>query len=679
MSRPTFPEGNPGREAAPGKAEPLRSSLLLAIAPKFILVGADLAALIASFIGALLLRFDGAPSGEIWSYSAEFHLSLLIGLAAYVAAFYRLRLYRYAWRFAGLETLRSVALGCSLGLLAWIAIQIFTEQGRTLPRSVLIIHWLLSILLVGGIRLLLRIIRTSQAYGWRGFRFLPRTDVAARRVVIVGADTAGERLLRVLTQECEELYQVIGFLDDTRRPGLYIHHAPILGPLSHLEHLIATDAIDEVMVATADLKAANVRECVMLCRQRAVPVRAVPSIHGVIDGREEVRLTEISLEDLLRRPPVRSNIREIGRYLSGKRVLVTGAGGSIGSELCRQICALNPEALILFGHGENSIDRIHRELLHRYPGIRDRVHMAIGSIAGPERLASVFSAHRPHVVFHAAAHKHVPIMELNVAEAVQNNVFGTRNLASTAVQHGVERFVGISTDKAVYPSSVMGATKWLCEQVVRAAGQEAAETTFVSVRFGNVLGSRGSVVPIFQEQISRGGPVTVTHPEMTRYFMTIPEAVQLVLQAGAIGAQGDLFILDMGEPVRIVDLARDLIRFAGCTPGEDIGITFTGLRPGERLHESLLMDEEEAEPAEREGLLRVRRRYGMSPDELRQVLSELRARIDRDDQDALLRYITEVVPVSGNGHLAPGPTLASIHALSASPSAARPEPTPASS
>ena len=428
----------------------------------------------------------------------------------------------------------SVIYASSAGLLSLVTVQYFVD-GDILPRSVLVVFWMTSILSVGGIRVVLRLVSLSQSYGGRALRILQR-DLRPKRVVILGGGADGARLLNALREERDVCCDVIGFLDDQpMKIGTYIRDARVLGPLKDLYNLLTENAVDEVLIALPNASGAQIREYAMACRKRKVPVKVVPNLHDVLAGRKHPSLEEISVEDLLRRPPVCINMDKISHHVTGRRVLVTGAGGSIGSELCRQILAMEPATLILLGHGENSIYRIHQELKTAYPALADSLRMVIASVADEVRINQVFHSHRPDVVFHAAAHKHVPIMETNVLEAVQNNVLGTSNVAEACGRFKVGHMLLISSDKAVYPSCVMGGTKWLCEEVVRAMVPLYRDTTYVTVRFGNVLGSRGSVVPIFHEQIKRGGPVTITHPEMTRYFMSIPEAVQLVLQAAAMG------------------------------------------------------------------------------------------------------------------------------------------------
>jgi FlaA1/EpsC-like NDP-sugar epimerase len=365
---------------------------------------------------------------------------------------------------------------------------------------------------------------------------------------------------------------------------------PVLGAREQIPEVVARHKISLIVIAMPSVGAATIREIVDICRSTQAELKILPGMYQIINGQVSVNhLRPVQLEDLLRREPVRVDLKEIAGYLGGKTVLITGAGGSIGSELCRQVAAVYPQKLVLLGHGENSIHNIWLELREKFPGVALAIEIA--DIRDKPRVDNVFQKHRPDVVFHAAAHKHVPLMELHPAEAVKTNIFGTRNLAQAASRFGTKGFLLISTDKAVNPSSVMGATKRFAELII-AQENLSSETTFTAVRFGNVLGSSGSVVPLFKQQIARGGPVTVTHPEMKRYFMTIPEAVQLVIQAGAMARGGEVFVLDMGEPVKIVDMARDMVKLSGLEPDKDIQIKFTGIRQGEKLFEELLTAEE---------------------------------------------------------------------------------------
>jgi FlaA1/EpsC-like NDP-sugar epimerase len=618
------------------------------------LMAADIFSLLSAMAVSLLLRFEDQPLANIYLAHIQTHMkSLPLILGLYVALFALFRLYRCAWRFASLEMVWGIVCANSIGLAGMVTLQHLIDL-TIFPRSVLIIFWVMSLLMVGCVRVLLRLVNIGRNYGQRLLKEL-RNDAPPKRVVILGCEANGARLLATLQEDIREPYEVLGFLDDAPlKHGMYIRGVRVLGPLEHLYKLLDTNAVDEVLIAIPEGAGANIREYVLACRKRQVPVKTIPGLRDVLSGKTHARLEEISVEDLLRRPPVRINIAEIGSYLTGKRVLVSGAGGSIGSELCRQILALNPAALILLGHGENSIYRIHQELLGRHPELAARIHVIIASVSDEPRIEATFRTHTPQVVFHAAAHKHVPMMEVNVPEAIQNNVLGTRTMAKACGRYQTERMVLISTDKAVYPSSVMGATKWLCEEVVRAMADLYPTTTFVTVRFGNVLGSRGSVVPLFREQIARRGPVTVTHPEITRYFMTIPEAVQLVLQAGAIGKSGELYLLDMGKPVQITDLARDMIRLSGFEPDVDISIIFTGLRPGEKLHERLAMEEESLMPAPCEGLSIVHRPHYFASAEFRSLLGRMEQWARNGEQELLLEMLGELVPSFGAQRLLEG-------------------------
>ncbi|HEY3376647.1 MAG TPA: nucleoside-diphosphate sugar epimerase/dehydratase [Armatimonadota bacterium] len=614
------------------------------IIARLILMAADFIALIAALTCAFLLRFDTVSVSAIFAQYIQPHLvSTISGLLVFLVLLTALNMYRHAWRFASVEIIWSLMVANAIGVLLLVPIQLLLDRS-IFPRAVFVIFWLLSVMLTGGMRVFLRLANLLRSNRHALVRALWRNPTSTR-VVILGGGADGARLLHALHEEMANPYRVIGFLDDQPgRQGIFIRGVRVLGPLRHLYTLLATHAVDEVLIALPDASGEQIRDYVLACRRQRIVVKVIPGLAEVLRGTARARLEEISVEDLLRRAPVQINIDEIGGYLKGKRVLVTGAGGSIGSELCRQIFAQDPAMLILLGHGENSIHQIHQELSIRFPLLADRLHMVISSVADESRIMHTFGRLRPQVVFHAAAHKHVPIMEANVTEAVHNNVFGTRCVARASGQYHVERMVLISTDKAVYPSSVMGATKWLCEEVVRAQASTYPATNFVTVRFGNVLGSRGSVIPIFKEQIRRGGPVTITHPEMTRYFMTIPEAVQLVLQAGAVGQSPDLYLLDMGQPVKIADLAHDMIRLCGLEPNKDIAITVTGLRPGEKLHELLSVTDERLTPASCAGFSSVERPCYFTTQQFHEVTLRLLDGVAHNDDEALLTCMRELIP-----------------------------------
>jgi FlaA1/EpsC-like NDP-sugar epimerase len=552
----------------------------LTIAYRRVLVVAVHVALWAlAFVGAFLLRFDfNVPA----AYARQVPTWLATLLALRAATYLWSGLFHGLWRYSGsrdlLALLRATALSSVLfvAAVAWVGPPGF-------PRSVYVIEWLASIMLVGGLRFG---IRTVREVGRRA-----AAGAARRRVLVVGAGDAGEMLMREIGRAHAGRYEPVGFVDDNpAKVGERIHGVPVLGPIAAVPALVGRLRVDEVVVAIPSVTGRPLRRIVDVCTSSGARTRVLPGVDGVIDGRVTVsQLQDVRIEDLLGRDPVVLDAAAIAGVVRGRVVLVTGAGGSIGSELCRQVCRFGPARLVLVEQAENSLFHVHGALAEQHPGVP--VAPYIADICDSRRLRTVFARERPHVVFHAAAHKHVPMMEWNPGEAIKNNVFGTKKVAELADAHGVERFVMISTDKAVNPTSVMGASKRAAEIYVQALSQRS-KTHFVTVRFGNVLGSEGSVIPLFKAQIARGGPVTVTHPEMRRYFMTIPEACQLVLQAGAMGAGGEIFILDMGEPVRIVDLARDLIRLSGLSPDEDIEIKFTGVRPGEKLFEELAVDDE---------------------------------------------------------------------------------------
>ncbi|HET7425354.1 MAG TPA: nucleoside-diphosphate sugar epimerase/dehydratase [Gemmatimonadales bacterium] len=587
-----------------------------------------------STMAAYVVRFEGLDWGGANLHTALvyllFSLPLKLGVLLYVG------LYRRLWRFAGVAELEHIlvatAISASLSTLLGAAVLPgLTLTPLRVPLSVLFIDGCLSAGAVALPRLFIRLLgRRSQ---WRRLE-------AARRVLIVGAGAAGEVIVKELLSHPQLGLNPIGFVDDDRsKHGHRLCDLPVYGALSAIKDLVLRYDVEEVIIAMPRAPGGVVREVVRAAMEAGVKTRTVPGIFDIISGRVAVAsLRQVEIQDLLRREPIQTDLEQVRVLATGETVMVTGAGGSIGSELCRQLARLEPAQVLVMGHGENSIFDVMAELTERYPNVT--CVPIIGDVRDRERMRLIFERYRPYAVFHAAAHKHVPLMEENMAEAVTNNVLGTKNIAELSAEFGVEHLVLISTDKAVRPTNVMGATKRVAEQIV----QEIAEThgrNFVAVRFGNVLGSRGSVVPTFLRQIEAGGPVTVTHPEMRRYFMTIPEAVQLVLQAGAIGKGGEVFVLDMGEPVKIFDLASDLIRLSGLEVGTDIEIRFSGSRPGEKLYEELFFDSESALPTGHPKVLRAKNgvlpiglstvvdllvdgaRRGWSDDQLRNLLGRL--------------------------------------------------------
>ncbi len=595
---------------------------------------------------ALAPRYDSITITALYHIRVTPHrLSLLLALLGYHLAFSLFRLYRYAWRFASLDVLVGVIGANTLGVV-WLAVLQRLLDKQPYSPAVLIEIWLLGMTLVGGLRFAMRLSNLVHSYGRRALQIFQR-DGSRPRVVILGGGAGTVRVLAALKDEAPETYDIIGVLSEAPNElGIFIRGVRVLGTYPHLYELLANEEVDEVFIALPDASGIHIRDYVLACRRQQVKVKVLPDLNAALHGTSirPSQLEEISVEDLLRRPPVRTTLAEVDSSLTGKRVLITGAGGSIGSELCRQVLDFLPDTLVLLGHGENSLHLIHRELMTLAPVMRDRLHIAVGSVSDDVRMNQIFQTFHPQVVFHAAAHKHVPIMERNLPEAVQNNVLGTRCVADCCGRFRVERMVAISTDKAVYPSSVMGATKWLCEEIVRAVAQLYPSTAYVTVRFGNVLGSRGSVVPLFKEQIRLGGPVTITHTGVTRYFMTIPEAVQLVLQAGAIGLTGKLYLLEMGEPVKILDLAHDMIRLSGYEPDKDIMVHVTGLRPGEKLHEALTTAEEVLEPAPCPGLSVVQRPTYFTPAQIQSIVKRLQQLASIGEPDNLLTLLDDVVP-----------------------------------
>jgi len=535
---------------------------------------------LAAYFLAILLRFDLAVPDEEWT---PWIRTLPMLLAVKLLVFYGFGAFHGWWRFLTFSDLADLLKAATLSTLCIITIDYFLFSAADVPRGVLILDYVTTILVLGGSR--------------AGFRLLTEhvwpagSSHDVRLALVVGANRAGEALVRQTNRNGHSRYRVVGFLDeDPIYHGTRLGGISVLGDPAHVDVIASRVGADVVFLVAGNMSGAGVRELVAQCQACDLPVKVVPPVEDIISGRYQFRPRDVDINDLLRREPVALDTEAIGGVLHGRRVMITGAGGSIGSEICRQVLKFRPASLILVERFETALFSIHREL----QGADAECYPCIADILDRDRMRAVFERHRPEIVFHAAAHKHVPMMESNPSEAIQNNVLGTKQVADLSMRFGVDRFVLISTDKAVNPTSVMGASKQLAERYVHALASTSG-TKYMVVRFGNVLGSNGSVVPIFQEQIRRGGPITITHRDMCRYFMTIPEASELVLQAAAIGNGGEIFVLDMGQPVKILDLALDMIRLSGLTP-EDIEIKFTGVRPGEKLYEELRFDEEELLP-----------------------------------------------------------------------------------
>ncbi len=488
-------------------------------------------------------------------------------------------LYNRAWSYASVRELVVIVKAVTFSILAAGSIQFLIQQDVYF--RLLVITWMLHIILIGGSRFSWRMLRDSY--------IKPKTD--KKRALVVGAGAAGAAVVKQLQHSEDSDLEPVAFVDDdVKKYKLQLHGIKVEGTVADIADVIFKHNIDQIIIAIPSLGKKELQRIYEECAKTNAKTKILPLIEDVMTGKVSVsEFRDVEVEDLLGREPVELDIQSISEMVSGQTVLVTGAGGSIGSEICRQVSKFTPSQLLLLGHGENSIYQIDMELRKAY-GTRFEIVPLIADIQDRERIMEIMSLYQPHVVYHAAAHKHVPLMEYNPQEAVKNNVIGTKNVAEAADIAGVGTFVMVSTDKAVNPTNVMGSTKRIAEMVVQNLAL-TSPTRFVAVRFGNVLGSRGSVIPLFKKQIQAGGPVTVTHPDMTRYFMTIPEASRLVLQAGALARGGEIFVLDMGEPVKIVDLARNLIRLSGYTI-EEIGIEFSGIRPGEKMYEELLGEDE---------------------------------------------------------------------------------------
>ncbi len=570
-------------------------------------VVADLCVVTGAMYIAFALRFEWAVRDPYWS---AIPIYVLLAVGPIVLSNSIFRLYNLTWRFVGTRDIVNVFSATLVGTLAFgtgaylLRDSLLRTSLRypSLPRSVLVMFFVLTLFGVGGVRMAKRILQVAIRPG--------RED--DKRLLIVGGGRTGERLIYEILHERMRGYRVIGVIDDDpNKAGTYLHGVKVLGGRSTMPKVIREQRVDEVLVAMPGSGGSVVREVVVAARAAGAPlVRILPSTTDVLEGRvapSDIR--EIQVEDLLNRPPVELDMAPVGEELYGRTVLVTGAAGSIGSELARQIAAFLPSRLVLVDQNETNLFTLELELRRVAP--RVAVFAEIGDVRDRERMRQIFRTYHPQSVFHAAAYKHVPMMEAHPQEAALTNVAGTKVVAEVASESGVESFVLISTDKAVNPTSVMGATKRVAEMVVRRLN-ETSGTRYVAVRFGNVLGSRGSLVPVLREQIHRGGPITVTHPDMERYFMTVPESVRLILKASSLGTGGEVFVLDMGEPVRIVDLVEALIRLSGLEPDVDVPIQFTGARPGEKLREELLMAEEGTESTRVEQIFVAR--MGAEPD-----------------------------------------------------------------
>jgi len=585
---------------------------------------------------ALLLRFDFKIPSE---YILFFKFSIIPVILITIFCNRLFNLYDFIWKYASIGELLSIVYSVTLTNIIFILYSytinytLLDLMHYRFPATVHIIFWVLSVGALGGTRFLYRIIEKNENS--------TTLNEKKSKLLIVGAGDAGAMLIKEVKKHNSLNYDIIGLIDDDEyKVGQVINGIKILGGREDIEDICKKNNVEEIFIALPSAPFQERKYIYNICKKTGCKLKTLPGIYEIINGDVNIsQLRDVDINDLLGRPPVKLNNENINEYILDKVVMVTGGGGSIGSELCRQIVKFKPKKLIILDIYENNAYDLQMELKYKYPDLD--LAVVIASIRDFERLKEIFSKYRPYVVFHAAAHKHVPLMEDNVVEAIKNNIIGTYNVVKCSHMYNVRRFVQISTDKAVNPTNVMGATKRFCEKIIQAF-DKGSETEYVAVRFGNVLGSNGSVIPLFKKQIMQGGPITVTHPEINRFFMTIPEAAQLVIQAGAMAKGGEIFVLDMGEPVKIVDLARDLIRLSGLKPDEDIKIEYSGLRPGEKLYEELLMDEVALTSTEHEKIF-VEKPMGFDVDYVEKSIEEFKNVIENDRED-IIELLEEKVP-----------------------------------
>jgi FlaA1/EpsC-like NDP-sugar epimerase len=599
---------------------------------------------------ALALRVDS----DAWSglYNESLILYTLFSLLVRIPLFYYFRLYRRYWLYASVEEMLAIIQAVLISSAVISGLYFFEYfldifPWKVLPRSVPFIESLLILIGIGGSRLSLRALSSNRK------TTSPNKMENRKRVLVVGAGEAGAIIVREMRTSPRVSLDPIGFVDDNPlKVGSVIHGIPVIGTLEEIPQLVQEFLVEEVVIAMPTAPGTIIRKAVKLCEEASVPSKSVPGLYELLDGQASLsRIREVKIEDLLRREPVKIDIGKVQQMITGKRVLVTGAGGSIGTEICLQIASFGPKELVVLGHGENSLFTLSYEL-NKARGMLDgysnyELRIVLADVRDRPRLESIYKRFTPQIVFHAAAHKHVPLTEDNLEDAVTTNVLGTQNLINLSIEYQVERFVLISTDKAVNPVNILGRTKRIAEMIVREAALETGRP-YVSVRFGNVLGSRGSVVPLFSKQIAEGGPVTVTHPEMRRFFMTIPEAVQLVLQAATLGETGEVFVLDMGEPIKIVDLAQDMIELSGYQIGRDIEITFTGFRPGEKLYEELFLADELPQRTQHSKIFVACNPSGHSSYSLKEKVDHLILKAQTGEVDEIRKLLDEIVSENDN-------------------------------
>jgi FlaA1/EpsC-like NDP-sugar epimerase len=589
----------------------------------------DLFFINVALIVSILLRF-GKDFWTRFYFYRELFIYLSLSFLLFAVIF---KLYKRIWKYISTSDIVLITETITIGLFVSL-FYLNIVKGFYLPRTVVVLTWFFSLAFVGGSRLIWRL------YYEKRINFEKREE----RILIVGAGDAGEVISREIIRR-PDLGELIGFVDDDKgKIGKSIHNKKVLDSIQKIDSIINKEKIDTVIIAIPSASGKQIRRIIGNIKRKEVKIKILPGLYELMDGKVSVsRIREIRIEDLLGREPVDLNLEEISGYLEGKRVMVTGGGGSIGGELARQICRFGPRSLILLDHSENGLFHINLELERKWSGVE--IELVVADIRDRDKMNKIFKKYRPEVVFHAAAHKHVPMMEYHPDEAVMNNIIGTRNVAELTERYGAERVVMISTDKAINPTSVMGASKRVAEMVVKDLGSRS-KAKFVAVRFGNVLESNGSVVPMFKQQIAEGGPVTVTSKDVKRYFMTLPEASQLVIQAGALGRGGEVFVLDMGEPIKVLDLAKELIRLSGFEVGEDIEIKIVGLRPGEKLFEELLTEEERSRVLGDSGheKIFIAKVEGVDGEKLGEDIKELERLAKEMENEGVVRKLQEIVP-----------------------------------
>ena len=594
----------------------------------------DIMSIVVASFAALYVRFDFSFAGIPAEYLMKFERIIPFNILLTLLFFALWKLYKSVWRYASATELLNIVFATTCAAIAQIIL--CNVMNQKMPRSYYMIYWFLLFGMCCVIRFSYRILRLINS------KRIDRADKENRNnVLLIGAGAAGNAILKEIESSSYLNLNVKCIIDDNPGcHGKFLRGVPIVGGRDKIIDAVGQYAVDEIIFAIPSANTQTRKEILDICKESGCKLRTLPGIYQLINGDVSVsKLKEVEIEDLLGRDPIEINTEEVLNYVSGKVILVTGGGGSIGSELCRQIAGHHPKQLVIVDIYENNAYDIQQELIRKHPELN--LQVLIASVRNTARINDIFATYRPNIVFHAAAHKHVPLMEVSPNEAIKNNVMGTYKTAKAADKYGAEKFVLISTDKAVNPTNVMGASKRICEMVIQMMNQKS-ETNFVAVRFGNVLGSNGSVIPLFKKQIAEGGPVTVTDPRIIRYFMTIPEAVSLVLQAGAYARGGEIFVLDMGKPVKILDLATNLIKLSGYKVGEDIEIKFTGLRPGEKMYEELLMDEEGLKKTANK-MIFIGKPIDFDTEVFEKQLEELFLHAKQEDKD-IRKEIKDIVP-----------------------------------